>query len=72
MEGENMAKVIINVTREGYATDQVRSTLTIGELIEYLAQFDSDAKVYTSHDNGYTYGGIKWSDIDEDFDDDEE
>ena len=51
-------KVIIEANREGYGTDQVRRTMTVRELIDYLEQFNEDAKVYLSHDNGYTYGGI--------------
>lgn len=50
--------VIIEAEREGYSLDQIRNTMTVGELIEYLEQFDEDAQVYLSHDNGYTYGGI--------------
>lgn len=51
-------EVIIAARREGYSTDQVFRTMTVSELIEYLEQFNGDAKVYLSHDNGYTYGGI--------------
>ena len=55
---ENAEQVIIEANREGYALDQVRRTMTVRELIDYLEQFSDDAKVYLSHDNGYTYGGI--------------
>lgn len=51
-------KVIIEANREGYGFDQIRNTMTVRELIDYLEQFNEDAKVYLSHDNGYTYGGI--------------
>ena len=44
----------INAHREGYAPDQIASTMTVGELIEFLNNFDEDEKVYLSHDNGYT------------------
>ena len=44
--------------REGYAPDQIARTMTVGELIEFLNNFDEDEKIYLSHDNGYTYGGI--------------
>ena len=40
--------------------------MTVGELINYLEQFDDDAKIYLRHDNGYTYGGITYSSFDED------
>ena len=55
---ENADEVIIEAKREGYGTDQVYRTMTVGELKAYLEQFNDDAKVYLSHDNGYTYGGI--------------
>ena len=51
-------RVIIEANREGYGFDQIRNTMTVRELIDYLEQFNEDAKVYLSHDNGYTYGGI--------------
>ena len=61
----------INAHREGYAPDQIASTMTVGELIgflnnfEFLNNFDEDEKVYLSHDNGYTYGGITVSRFEE-------
>lgn len=67
-----MGKVIMNTTRSGYATDQINGTMTVGELIDWLAQFDSDAKIYTAHDNGYTYGAIRYGDFEEEFEDEEE
>ena len=51
--------------REGYAPDQIARTMTVGELIEFLNNFDEDEKIYLSHDNGYTYGGITWDDLEE-------
>lgn len=50
--------VIIEAEREGYDSTQVANTMTVGELIAYLEQFNEDSPVYLSHDNGYTYGGI--------------
>ena len=62
-----MAKVIINAKREGYGTDQIRSTMTVGELIEALEQFDEDTPVYIGNDRKdygwYTYGGITTWDV---------
>ena len=55
----------INALREGYAPDQIASTMTVGELIEFLNNFDEDEKVYLSHDNSYTYGGITASRFEE-------
>ena len=64
-------KVYINGKRNGYATDQCGRTLTVGELIEYLGNFDEDAEVYLKNDRGYTYGSITERDFEEDFDDDD-
>ena len=52
--------LFINANRSGYGVDQIESTMTAGELICYLEQFEEDTKVYLKHDNGYTYGGINW------------
>lgn len=58
-----MQKVLIETNRTGYSTDQVDRTITVGELIEMLSEFDEDAKIYLSNDNGYTYGGIWYNSI---------
>ena len=62
-------KVIIEVHRTGYATSQISDTMTVGDLMEMLEQFEPDALVYTSHDNGYTFGGINEWDFEEEDDD---
>ena len=49
-----MAKVFIDGRRDGYIPDQCGKTMTMGELISYLEDFDEDAKVYLKNDNGYT------------------
>ena len=64
-------KLIIEVHRTGYATCQINETMTVGALIEKLEQFEPDALVYTSHDNGYTFGGINEWDFDEMEEDDD-
>ena len=48
----------INAVREGYKIDQIRHTMTVGQLMNWLEQFDEDTPVYLKHDRGYTYGGI--------------
>ena len=61
--------------REEYETPRIRKTMTVGELIEKLSSYDKNMKVYISNDNGYTYGGITESRINEEYeelDDDEE
>lgn len=53
-----MENLIYNTFREGYGIDQIRRTMTVGELISFLSDFDEDTPIYLSFDNGYTYGGI--------------
>ena len=53
-----MDKLILNTEREGYAINQVRSTMTVEELRDFLDYYDDETPVYLSFDNGYTYGGI--------------
>lgn len=53
-----MDKLIIDTVREGYGTDQIRRTMTVGELIAFLEDYDEDTPVYLGFDNRYTYGGI--------------
>lgn len=50
--------LIYETFREGYGLDQIRRTMTVGELISFLSDFDEDTPVYLSFDNGYTYGGV--------------
>ena len=54
-----MAKVFIEGRRDGYSPEQCGRTMTVGELIAYLENFDEDAKIYLENDGGYTYGYIK-------------
>lgn len=60
-------ELIINAKRDGYGTDQVGSTLTVGDLIELLQQYDEDTPVYIGNDpksyGWYTYGSIRECDI---------
>ncbi len=53
-----MKTLLIDAKREGYALDQCGRTMTVGELMDWLDQFDDDCQVYLSHDNGYTYGTV--------------
>lgn len=60
--------IVIDARREGYGPDQVMdNTMTVGELIDYLREYDSDVPVILSHDNGYTYGAISDYGITEDY-----
>ena len=60
-------KLILQTKREGYGTDQCRETLTVGELIELLQDYDEDMKVYFGNDYRgsywYTYGSITEDDF---------
>ena len=64
--------VFIEGRRDGYAPDQIKKTMTVRELIDFLEMFDEDAKVYLNNDNGYTYGGVTEDSITEDYIDEEE
>lgn len=54
--------LFINAERTGYAPEQVRETMTVGELAEVFTNLaehhGEDMEVYLRHDGGYTYGGI--------------
>ena len=62
-------KVFIEGRRNGYSTDQCGRTMTVGELIAYLEQFEEDAEIYLNNDNGYTFGSITESIFEENYDD---
>lgn len=51
--------------RDGYSPDQCGKTITVGELIDYLLNFDADTEIYLKNDNGYTYGRIREYTIEE-------
>lgn len=53
-----MDKLILNTVKEGYAVDQIRRTMTVAELRDFLDDYDDETPVYLGFDYGYTYGGI--------------
>lgn len=60
----NPITIIIEARREEYTIAAARkNTLKIADLIttleEYAEDYGDDALVVLSHDNGYTYGGIR-------------
>lgn len=61
-----MEKLIYSTFREGYGIDQIHHTMTVGELMAFLENYDEDTPVYLSFDNGYTYGGITEERFEED------
>ena len=68
--------LILNTKREGYGTDQCGTTLTVGELIELLQDYDEDMKIYFGNDYRgsywYTYGSITEDDFHLEAEDNEE
>lgn len=68
--------VIINANREGYGTDQITNTMTVGELIDALSDFDPETPVMIGNDRKsygwYTYGSITMRDIEEREDEDDD
>lgn len=51
--------VTLEATRTDYsARAAARQTMTVGELISYLEQYDENSPVVFSNDNGYTYGSL--------------
>ena len=62
----------ISAVRKGYSPSQCGYTMTVGELISYLEDFESDMPVYLSHDHGYTYGPVTEPAIDIAYYDDSE
>ena len=65
-------KVFINTKRNGYAPNQCGRTMTVGELIEVLENFDEEAEIYFRNDNGYTYGSIMKYDLEDGYEDEDE
>lgn len=57
--------LILEVEREGYGIDQVQYTMTVGDLIRLLEDYNEDTPIYVSHDNGYTFGGVKENNFDD-------
>lgn len=58
-----MEELFVNGKKNGYGIDQCGKTLTVGELIEILQEYDEDFPVYLRNDNGYTYGSITRNDV---------
>lgn len=49
--------LVFDAARTGYAIEQVKA-MTVGELIDFLQEFDEDMLFILSHDNGYTFGSV--------------
>lgn len=62
-------KLLYNTSRDAYDLEDVRRTMTVGELIAHLQDYDPDTPVYLGFDNGYTYGGLNECSFEELWDD---
>ena len=51
-------KLYIQGRRNGYGPDQCGRTMTVGEMIEFLEQYDYSTEIFLINDGGYTYGNI--------------
>lgn len=60
-----MKALYIEGKRNGYGPDQCGRTMTVGELIAFLQDFDEELPVFLRNDRGYTYGSITENDIEE-------
>lgn len=56
-----MKALEILAVNEKYSMEDVRGTMTVGELTQFLSDYDDDTPIYLSFDGGYTYGGISES-----------
>ena len=50
--------IFIDGRRDGYSPAQCGNTMTVGELKEFLGQFNDEDEVFLMNNNGYTYGSI--------------
>lgn len=58
--------IVMNARRTVYSKeDAAKKSITVGDLICMLEQFDEDDIIVTGHDNGYTYGEIQDFDFEE-------
>ena len=65
-------RLYIEGKHNGYSPEQCGKTMTVGELMDFLAQFDEDAEIFLKNDNGYTYGNITERSFEEEHEDEEE
>ena len=50
--------VVIEASRTAHNPSQVKQTMTVGELIDLLSEYNENSPVVLSHGNGYIYDGI--------------
>lgn len=54
-----MNVLFLDGRRTGYTPEQCGKTMTVGDLIDFLEQFNEETPVYIINDGGYTYGEIR-------------
>ena len=53
--------LVFDAGRDGYGIDQIADrAMTVGEFKRLLEDYDDDNLIVMSHDNGYTYGSIRF------------
>ena len=67
-----MFALFLNTNRNGYSPAQCGSTMTVGELKELLDDYNDDTAIFFKNDEGYTYGSLDVSDIEDDYYDEDE
>ena len=60
-----MEKILLQTNRTGYTPSQCGRTLTVGELIRILEDYDEETPIYFSNDDGYTYGNLDYDTVQE-------
>lgn len=65
-------RLYIEGRRNGYSPEQCGRTMTVGELISYLEDYDEDTPVYINNDNHYTFGNIDRYSFEENDDDEDD
>lgn len=60
---KNKKILLFTGNRDGYSPEQCGRTMTVDEMIDVLKEIKEtaggDVEIYTSNDNGYTYGSLK-------------
>lgn len=64
--------IFLDTNHTGYSPLQCGQTMTVGDLIDLLSEFNENTRVYFRNDDGYTYGCIAYSDVSEEVELEEE
>lgn len=67
-----MDKLIIIANKDSYSTNDIRYTMTVGDLKAFLEDCEDDTSIYLSFDGGYTYGALRNDRMDIEYGDEEE